>query len=499
MGGPPQGGKLSGAMASVLADTLHKYKQASHGHDQAAKHQFVTDLMERFEGELTPGMGQLVGWLAEREDLPDELRHVVDTVTGPNNQVDFLYQFASLMGFILSAAFQVGAPKVQGLMNEIWAASPSMPLSPAEAALAVLRGNVDMGYAAKEASHSGYSAERFKVMVDNTGEPPGIQELLEAHRRGIIDQATLGRGILQSRYRNEWLEVIERLAHGPMPTGEAVAAVVQNQMSMDDGRRIAQENGLEEGAFDVMVNTHGNPPGIQEMGELWHRGDLTLAQFEQGIRESHYKNKYVPAIVAGTRRLPPERTVVSMVSKGVYSPAQGLDRLLKLGFDHEDAAALVSEATATKHQRTRDLALSEITTLYMEQAIARDHAVTMLESLGFDAGEADFVLLIEDNRRHRRYQEALITRAHSLYVSRHIERDQASSLLDHDEVPSAQRDELLTLWDLERAANTTRLTLSQLEHAYKAQLITADQFKTRVSHLGYKAEDVDLLEQLTRP
>src|SRR5437016_1773294 len=75
----------------------------------------------------------------------------------------------------------------------------NVPLSPADAALAVLRGNMSQGQGDKVAAENGLTAEQFQTLVDNTGEPLGLMELLEAHRRGFIDDARLTRGIIQSR------------------------------------------------------------------------------------------------------------------------------------------------------------------------------------------------------------------------------------------------------------------------------------------------------------
>jgi len=75
-------------------------------------------------------------------------------------------------------------------------------LPPADAALAVLRGNMPHETGVKLAASAGYSAADFEVMIGNTGEPPAMEEMLSLWRRGMIDTATLDKAILQSRVRD---------------------------------------------------------------------------------------------------------------------------------------------------------------------------------------------------------------------------------------------------------------------------------------------------------
>src|SRR5581483_5146129 len=165
------------------------------------------------------------------------------------------------------------------------------PISAADAALALLRGNLSHDEALSIAREAGVTETDFNTLVNNTGEPLGLMQLLEARRRGFIDDGRLVTGILQSRVRNEWVDVAKKLAYSPITVADAVNANVQGHITDQQGNDIASQNGLEPGWFDTLVATAGEPLSRTEMEELFNRGLVTQQQVKQALLESRLKNK----------------------------------------------------------------------------------------------------------------------------------------------------------------------------------------------------------------
>jgi hypothetical protein len=166
-------------------------------------------------------------------------------------------------------------------------------LSPADAALAVLRGDTDLKYAQGIANAAGITDDDFNILMLNTGEPPGIMQLLEANRRGFIDDATLKRGILQSRVRNEWIPTIQKLAYEPLSTADAIQAAVQGYITQDQAKKYAQQNGLEPDDFNAAFLAAGEPLSRTEMEQLWRRGYVTEDNVRDALKQSRLKDSYV--------------------------------------------------------------------------------------------------------------------------------------------------------------------------------------------------------------
>lgn len=86
-----------------------------------------------------------------------------------------LYQ---LVGALVGPVLQ---PYAQTVGNTVWPTNPVVPLSPSEAALAVIRNIVTEDQGAAEAVQSGTNRARFHQLVQLTGDAPAPEEIGRAH------------------------------------------------------------------------------------------------------------------------------------------------------------------------------------------------------------------------------------------------------------------------------------------------------------------------------
>jgi hypothetical protein len=166
-------------------------------------------------------------------------------------------------------------------------------ISVADAALAVLKGAIQLSEGQQIAAANGMTAEDFGVILLNTGEPPGLQQLDEAYRRNIIDRNRLVRGIKQSRVRDEWIDVIEALRYSPMSSADAAEASLKGYLPEAEAARWSQESGLDPKAFPVLLKAIGDPLSRTEMADLVNRGEASIEEFKAAIRQSRVKDSYV--------------------------------------------------------------------------------------------------------------------------------------------------------------------------------------------------------------
>lgn len=458
-------------------------------HKAVARDTFL-DAMER---ELLGVVRPFANRLREVEGMPPWFGETLDRIVGTENAVGVTALGGLVFGLTLAAAQTVTGPILQPLVNRIWDSAPTLPLSPAEAALAVIRGTFKEGDGADEARKSGLDPQRFDVMVKNTGEPPAIQELLFLFRRGKIDQARLEHGIRQSRVRDEWIDAIEALSLQPFSAAEAVQAAVQGHLDPASSQRIYAENGLDPALWEVAFETAGNPPGTQEMIQLYRRGDVDQATLVQAIKESRVKDKYIDAVVKMARRIPPERTVVMMRARGVIDDATALRYLEEDGFNATDAHALLSEADARQTAHHRDATEAMIVAAYRDGIEDRASADNALAALGYTAGARALILANADYANSRKLLDQELAAIRSAYLHRHIDRGAASAAIDATGAGPTLRDRELAAWDLERSVQSREPTVAQLEAAWKAQLLTDAELLDRVIGLGYSELDARLI------
>lgn len=367
------------------------------------------------------------------------------------------------------------------------------PVSPADAALGLLRGDIDRNTAVRIAAEWGLTEQSFDILLNNTGEPPGTMQLLEAFRRHFINERELTRGILQSRVRNEWIPTLLQLRYSPMSVADAVNAHVQNHLDAQTMTEIADQNGLLPGMVDVLALTAGEPLSRTEMEQLYNRGLATADQVKQALRESRLKDKYTDLALALHVRLLEPRMLSSAVEFGSLTHEDAIRHAMEYGFSKEDATILVDEGSHRKLQTYRQRVVSAIESLYEENAVSREAAKSVITKNGFDSTEADLILQTAEYRRESKIVTSVVAAIRSKFIGHHIELKQASASLDAIGIPSAQRDYLLGLWSIEQAANVRMLTEAQIVKALKKQLIKPEDALKRLIAMGYLADDAVLL------
>lgn len=496
---PTDGKRFAGSLLDLI--TEGRIKAAGHVADvhHATRNKYLTDFMEAGEDEHREIAQGLMAALGGVEDLPEGLAELFSRATSTEAQFDWILQILLLGAVLMFNAGPMTAPIAQQYVNRINADHPDIPLSAADLALAVVRGVMPYGDAQAEAEWTGIAAGRFATLVDNTGGPPGLQELLYLLRRGAIDDGTFEKGIRQSNYRNEWIGTIKQLAYVPPAASEVMAAAVASQLDLGQARALWAENGLTADSFDWVYNTTGPPPPTQELIELWRRGDVTEAEVNEALLEGPLKIKWIPTVMKFKRRVPPMEQVIALTRRGVFTAEQATGHLADLGFDPDVVAGLVTYATSGKVDAHKDLAISTVTSGYRDGLISRADAGVAISGHGYDPADTELVLAVADSQIAHEVAGAAVTRVRSLYVARHLDRAKASADLDVLGVPAEHRDRMLGVWDVMRSETAKEPTLAQWTAFLTKGLIDAARYRVAVSDLGYSPEVVDLFVALHAP
>lgn len=365
-------------------------------------------------------------------------------------------------------------------------------LSPADLALAQLRGVLNPGDAQQYAAQLGILAPDFDILVANTGEPPGTESLMEALRREFIDEPTFTHGILQSRVRDEWIPTLLKLRYSPMSTSDAVRAVVENYLPTEAGAAIAQQNGLEPEHWPIMVESWGRPLSHEQMMLLYYRGEATLDEVHQAFRESDLKDKYIDKAVLLGRRLIPERTIVSMLDHGIGTRDDAMNRLHELGFSDADANGLIDLGVAQRKTTHKTLSRADIIASYEDGLIPRSEAITRLEAIGFVPADVTAMLDLADFKAKQTALKNTQRGIEATLKSHHITPDQAITQLTNAGFDHAQATRLVDEWTIQRVTPTRSLTEAQIVKLAQAKLIPPANALERLQGLGLSQADARL-------
>lgn len=401
-----------------------------------------------------------------------------------------IYQLVGqLLGAVLS-------PYAQAITNQVMSATPLVPLSPAELALAVERGEISEADAAHQARMSGIDGERFHLLTRLAGQAPAPGDLAEALRRGIINRATFDRGIVQGAMRAEWSDLVRDLSMRNPPPEAMLAAYLEGQLPEGEARDRFAKLGGNPDYFDILFDTQGQAPTPVQALELANRGIIPWkgtgagkVSYEQAFLEGPWRNKWMPAFRALGEYLPPPRTVTAMYREGSIDHDRAAELLSKQGLADDLVEAYLESGSAQKTEKSRDLAQSTVLELYRDRLIPRDDAHSMLEGMGYSGQEADFILSIEDTRLAQRYLNLAVGRIHTLYVGHKLDRQATSNVLAQLGIVGEAAGDLVAIWDWERSANVRTLTPADIRAAFHWKIIDQADAQRQLVELGLSPYD----------
>lgn len=487
---PPSG-------AAGLADLLVERFGAQHAANVAATHAsldaLISKILEEHEADLAAMVRPHLEPHLNIAEYPDNLHDLFVILSQPEHQTQFFTALFAIKGIIdgfVSAALQ---PFVADVSNTSWSNFPNQILSPDVVALAELRDNLSGIDPLKESSMSGLTEQRYQVVLGNTGEPPGLEQLLALFRRGELSEADLDKGIRQSRVRNEWIPAVHRMRFVAPSPAEVIRGYVQNHLDEARARDLFGQGGGRPEDFEWEYETAGRPPGAGEMLQLLNRGIVSEATVREAIRESDIKNKYVDDIIAMRVYLPPPRSVVAMVRQGAITDDHARELLADHGVQPQDIEDYIRSAHSTRASAHKDLSVGEVRTLYVDRLLTRAEAQAALERLTYPPEVAKLILEGADFAREQKYRTALISHTHTLFVRQRLAQSEAVTALDRAGVDPNERDALLGLWELERTENVRLLSKAEVQGAVRRGLRTTAWARTRLLELGYAEADLDVV------
>lgn len=477
----------------------------------AEAHRRITDeWLEKLEEHATTVVGPLIKQILDGSDPPPEVAHLLNQANVPSAQFGATIQQFFVFGLMFTLAQAMLAPFVQQVQNDVWSAHQDRPLSPPDAATAVVRG-IGAGdsagvtvpdWAIAEAAKSGITAENFKTMVGVSGLAPSLQLLFEAIRRQIIDEAQLIEGIKESDIKDKWIPFVAKLRYvQPSPT-DFVAAAVQQQMPYDEASMWATTVGLEPAGyldgnpdwFKLLYDVHGRPPGPVEMGHAANRGFIPwqgvgpdALTFQQAIAESDIKTKWTPILEKLAQYFPPNEEVSNLLKRGGLTKDQAVRLWQQNGVPTDLANAYAHIAEVEQLTQERALAKGEIETLLQEQFIDSTQAKELLAQVGYSGENADHLIAMAEFRYELSALRNLIRRTSTLFTNHKITTAQLKQALQEIGLSSTQIDGLIDTLTVQRDTNVARPTAAQVETAFNYQVIDQPTAIAMLESLGYDA------------
>lgn len=398
-------------------------------------------------------------------------------------------------------------PFLQQLQELMWQTDPTLPIPPTTCASLVARGLLGRDAGAAEAKRSGVDEERFFQLATAAQSTPSLAEILEMHRRGELPLGEVGQrgasvyGALKDAGLNdEWAARAVTLSTQIPTVAEVMDAWLQGQIEEPEARERYSKAGGDPTWFQTSYNANGTAPTPVELGVLANRGIIPwdgagphAVSYHQGFLEGPWRNKWEAALRRLAEYLPPARTVTAMVHEGSITDQEALALWRKEGLSPELAAAYLKSAHHAGAASHKELAKTDILSLYADKLITEAEASKLLQELKYTAEVANLMLKVTDSHRAHTAVNAAVSRLRTLYTGRKITKAATLDALHGLGVPAGETSELLGVWDIQAATNIRQLTEGQIVSAFDKEILTQEEATTELVAINYTPYDAWVL------
>lgn len=244
-------------------------------------------------------------------------------------------------GLISDQQFEHGLRK--GRLETLWDSGltglEDVLLTVADLANAVVQGHMDQGAAAAEALKQGVSADRFNVLVENTGLPPGPATLLEWRRRGFITDAELDQGIREGHTKTKYIPFFHDALAAQLSTAQIVGLRVKGWITPEESYTLGAGHGFTPAQMDQMWEEAGRPATVHQIHIGYARGAKVegAASEEDAIRQSVQRSdiqtRYGDVLFAQRYTYPSAFVLRGLVTSGAISEADAEQILIFSGWE----------------------------------------------------------------------------------------------------------------------------------------------------------------------
>jgi hypothetical protein len=124
----------------LLADVILGVAPHVQEHVQQARADANHDFLEGMEQHVATLVGPMLKSYSDTGTVPPELTGLLEELGVPTEQFTGIISQFFVFGVMFTLAQAMLAPFVQQVQNDVWTAHPDRPLSPPDAATAVVRG-----------------------------------------------------------------------------------------------------------------------------------------------------------------------------------------------------------------------------------------------------------------------------------------------------------------------------------------------------------------------
>lgn len=312
----------------------------------------------------------------------------------------------------------------------------------------------DLDPIAEAASH-GIDPERMRILVGNTGLPPGLMEMLSLLNRGKVTEDDVKRAVANSNLRNEYMDVVLELRRQLPTARDFLENALRGYRTLAEAIDGAALHGMTAEDATMIYQNQGRPMALRQITQALARGGKFEPEpgeirdpYRASIVEGNVKPAYYDLAYANRYNLPSPFVIRSMAAAGELTRDETETLLLQSGWPPwlaKKAAGQWAGATAGAGKAETK---AELEDEYAGGYITETEFRASLDLLGYTGHVQDLLVSLNDARRLKRYREKVVDAIGKAYIGRAIDAAVATADLAEVHITGQATTDLLRLWDL---------------------------------------------------
>lgn len=394
-------------------------------------------------------------------------------------------------------------------------------LSAAEAAAAVVSGQIPPERGFAYAARAGVPDADFRVMLDTAGQTLAPGQLLDLLNRREIDQTDVERFLRESNLKDKFIPLLLKLRFNLLGASDYIRFAVKDVYTKDNKLAADLQQDFPEQVADKLSRlgyapedalgawmAHWELPSPTQVYEMYHRNLIGEAEVIDYLKQADYSPKWRDNLLKISFN-PLTRVDVRRAYKlGVVTLEQVAKTYRDLGYDKANAeilAEFTKQDADTERVQERELLVGPVKTsalaMYKARRISEDQLRQVLANLKYPKETVDRFIADIEFVREQDHREDIAAALKSAYVKALRTRDDTIILLRQAGWDGEALDQLLETWDLLRAVTelqphqvaTRDLTKAEIVTAYAERVISPETASTQLVALGYDQNETDIL------
>lgn len=240
------------------------------------------------------------------------------------------------------------------------------PLTPSDAVDAVVESQIDYAQGEQEAGYNGIKPEHFRILFNTRGRPPGVMELLELNRRGVIpmegtgpDVVSVQQGVYEGATKNKWFGPLSHLLDYVPPPRTVTTLLRQGVITQDQALHYFEQSGLTP--------------------------DLAAAYIRSASTEKLAKHRDLT-----------ESVVLDLYYAHIITQQKCTEMLAGIGYDAAEAHFLIALKDMQRSLAALNKAVERIGSMYIARKLTRTKCVEALKALDIPPAQQTELLTLWD-------------------------------------------------------------------------------------------------------